>query len=231
MPISPFIQTPRLNLVLLSDTSEGSQHVQWFHEDWTDVDATAWFELLSKTYFITNLDRSLHGPTKSLEESREWMIEHRTKWDNLFYAVFAKPDGREGTASDPGVHVGSASLRRQPAGPTLPPFEPAKATDRGKPLNMRAIGYALYKAHWGKGYATEANKAMLNAYMDSIQVEKAKGEELFYLEAGVDEGNPGSQSVLKKIGFKEVGWKTETEPVFLGGEWRHGGYWILGQYM
>lgn len=46
MPILPFIQTPRLNLVLLTDTSEGSQDVQWFHEDWTDLDATAWFELL-----------------------------------------------------------------------------------------------------------------------------------------------------------------------------------------
>lgn len=159
------------------------------------------------------------------------MIEHRTKWDNLFFAVFAKPEDREGTVSDPGTHVGSVSLRRQLTGPTLPPPEPTKDEDRGKPINLRVVGYALYKAHWGKGYATEANKAMLDAYKDSIKEEKAKGDKLFYLEAGVDEGNPGSQGVLKKLGFKEVGWKTETEPVFLGGEWRHGGYWILGQYI
>lgn len=42
MDPSPIIETPRLLLVRLTDTSEGSQHVQWFHENWSDDAATAW---------------------------------------------------------------------------------------------------------------------------------------------------------------------------------------------
>ncbi|KAH8728285.1 GNAT domain-containing protein [Phaeosphaeriaceae sp. PMI808] len=206
----PIIHTPRLTLILLSDTSPGSQHVQWFHENWSDPDATAW---------------SLHGPCRSLAESRDWMIEHRIKYDNLLYAVFTR-DGNS-TQENPGTHIGSVSLRRQLAGPTLPPL----GAPEGKRINLRVIGYALFKWAWGKGYATEANRAMVDAYIASIASEKDKGEEVFYLEAGVDEGNPGSQAVLEKIGFKKIGWKTEKEPVFLAGEWRHGGYWIYGQYI
>ena len=36
------ISTSRLQLVRLTDTSEGSQHVQWFHENWSDPVATGW---------------------------------------------------------------------------------------------------------------------------------------------------------------------------------------------
>lgn len=36
------IETPRLRLVRLTDTTPGSQHVQWFHENWSDPVATGW---------------------------------------------------------------------------------------------------------------------------------------------------------------------------------------------
>jgi RimJ/RimL family protein N-acetyltransferase len=161
------------------------------------------------------------------------MIEHREKYDNLFYSVFVKGEegSSAGTEEDPGVHVGSVSLRRQISGPVLPPPE-HEGADKGKEVDLRVIGYAMFKTTWGKGYATEAGKGMLDAYAASVAEEKAKGEKVFYVEAGVDKGNPGSQAVLKKLGFKEVGWKTEKEPVFLGGEWRDdGGYWIYGMYV
>jgi RimJ/RimL family protein N-acetyltransferase len=205
-PIAPTITTPRLTLIRLTDSSSGSQHVQWFHENWTDVDATAW---------------SLHGPCKTLEDSRAWMIEHLTKYDNFFYAVFAK---------DTGLHVGSVSLRRQLDGPVLPP--PDEGREKEVEVDLRVVGYAMFKSAWGKGYATEAGRAMMDAYGASVAEEKAVGKKVFYVEAGVDEGNPGSQAVLAKLGFRKVGWKTEKEGVFLGGQWReNGGYWIYGTYV
>jgi RimJ/RimL family protein N-acetyltransferase len=209
------IQTPRLTLILLTNTTLGSQHVKWFHENWSDPDATAW---------------SLHGPCKTIAESREWMIEHRTKYDNLFYAVFAKKEGTAGTEEDPGVHVGSVSLRRQPSGPTLPHPMPVER-DQGKDTDLRTLGYAFFKIAWGKGYATEANKALLTAYAASITEEKEMTKKVFYVEASADEANPGSQAVLRKLGFTRLGWKTETERVFLGGAWREGGYWVYGRYL
>lgn len=207
------IHSPRLTLIQLIDTSEGSQHVQWFHENWTDPDATIW---------------SLHGPCKSLEESREWMMEHRAKYDNLFYSVFEKQEGMKGTEEDPGVHVGSVSLRRQLNGPTLPP--PGRTKEAQGEVDLRVLGYAMFKKSWGKGYATEANRALLDAYAASVASEKEKGK-VIYLEGCVDDGNPGSQAVLRKLQFVQVGWKDEPGPIFLGGEWREGGYIVMGKYL
>jgi RimJ/RimL family protein N-acetyltransferase len=209
------IQTPRLTLILLTNTTLGSQHVNWFHENWSDADATAW---------------SLHGRCKTIAESREWMIEHRTKYDNLFYAVFAKKEGTAGTEEDPGVHVGSVSLRRQPSGPTLPLPMPVER-DQGKETDLRVLGYAFFKIAWGNGYATEANKALLTAYAAFTTEEKEISKKVVYVEASADEENPGSQAVLRKLGFTKLGWKTETERVFLAGAWREGGYWVYGRYL
>lgn len=168
------------------------------------------------------------------------MIEHRTKYDNLFYAVFATPSNESGDGNEQkglGEHVGSVSLRRQLDGPTLPPpktfdtSEISSTPDRNLAIDLRVIGYALFASAWGKGYATEACKAMLDAYASSIAADKAKGERVFYLEAGVDVDNPGSQAVLRKLGFREVGWKEETEKAFLNGAWRDLGYWVWGKYV
>lgn len=158
------------------------------------------------------------------------MLEHRTKYDDIFYSVFAKTSTSKTTEEDPGDHVGSVSLRRQLDGPVLPPPSLDTNSD-SKSINLRVIGYAFFKQHWGKGYATEAGRALIGAYTNLVAEEMAKGKEVFYLEAGVDEDNPGSQNVLQKIGFSKVGWKEEAEPVFLAGKWREPGYWVYGMYL
>jgi RimJ/RimL family protein N-acetyltransferase len=209
--IASTIQTPRLTLLRLTDTTPGSQHIQLFHENWTDPDATAW---------------SLHGPTHSLEESRDWLIEHLEKWDNLFYAVFLKPSNDEENVGL-GEHIGSVSLRLQKSGPTLP--LPSKQTDSGKAIDLRVLGYALFKKAWGKGYVTEANKALLEAYSASVAEEKKKGEKVFWVEACVDDGNPGSRKVIEKLGMESLGWKDGgEEKVWIAGEWRVDGVWVYG---
>ncbi|KAL6705957.1 hypothetical protein ACN47E_006236 [Coniothyrium glycines] len=231
--IDPILHTPRLTLIRLTDTNPGSHHVQWFHENWTDVSATAW---------------SLHGPCTSVAESREWMTRQLTEWDNWFYAVFEKPDGEKdrlayrgdgvresGGQGKLGTHLGSVSLRLQRSGPTLMPpasFDGDAGQQVGKEvtgsLNLRVIGYALFDAARGKGVATEASQAVLDAYRASITPEE-RAREMFYVEGAVDEGNPGSVSVLKKLGFMKVGWKNE-EKVWLAGGWRDG-VWVYGLYL
>jgi RimJ/RimL family protein N-acetyltransferase len=221
--VPPIIQSERLTLVLLTDTTPDSQHLKWFHENWTDPDATSW---------------SISGASTSMDDSRARMLA-LVAANNYFYSVFAKrPEGAQEQGSSthgdegktPGVHVGSVGLRTQASGPTIPAL-PAKAEDAGKTLDLRILGYAYFKHAWGKGYATEAARALLDAYAASVAEEKARGEKVFYVEAGVDEGNPASAAIVQKLGFERVGFKEEKEPVFLAGAWRYDGYWINGMYV
>ena len=157
-----------------------------------------------------------------------------------------------------GEHIGSVSLRHQALGPELPPprtFEGAEEVGTGKPLgadefqkreeglqdlelNLRVLGYALFEKFHGKGYVTEAIRGLIAGYEGAIEEWKAcegklrDGKEVvFYVEAGVDQDNPGSQKVLRKLGFRTVGLKIEKEKTWLNGGWRGPGWWITGLYL
>jgi RimJ/RimL family protein N-acetyltransferase len=236
------LQTPRLTLLRLTDTSSlSSPHVHLFHENWSNPDVTGW---------------SLHGPTHSLDESYEWMKEQLAPGiDSMFYSVFVRPcesdkqdDEKERRREKEditglGEHVGSISLRLQPTGPSIPlspPPPPGGPPPRTE--NLRALGYAFFPSAQGKGYATEAGHALLNAYAafvssSSLSPHKDHGEEegeakrKTYIEAAVDEDNPGSIKVLVKLGFEKLGWKHEEKKVFLNGAWRGPGYWVYGLFV
>jgi len=59
------------------------------------------------------------------------------------------------------------------------------------------FGYWLGKAHWGKGYATEACKGLLHYATQKLSSPKIK--------ANYMKGNVASANVLKKLGFNKVG--------------------------
>ncbi|KAJ5055716.1 GNAT domain-containing protein [Bipolaris maydis] len=215
------ISTERLTLLRLTNTRPSHPHVQLFHENWSNPTATAW---------------SLRGATKSLDESREWMIESLDRFDNYFYAVFAQEDEKE----ELGVHIGSVSLRLQHSGPTLPPPPPPPRRHTVSPspeeheesgeqdVNLRALGYAMFPTAWGRGYGTEANRGLLNAYCAAIRQQRG-GKGTSYVEAAVDDENAGSLALIRKLGFECVGWK-ESEKVWLNGGWREG-YWVYGLHI
>ncbi|KAJ4987616.1 hypothetical protein SVAN01_06929 [Stagonosporopsis vannaccii] len=285
LPIPPStIDTPRLRLVRLTNTEPGSRHVQWFHENWSDPVATGWryrphiphpSSYAISTYPLPMLlalkYQSLRGATKSLEESRLWMIEHMKKWDNWFYAVFLhdeskeseKEEGKETDGGALGTHIGSVSLRLPPVGLELPPprsFDGAAEVGTGEPLSeeefkeredalksvdlqLRVLGYALFAHAHGKGYGTEACRGLLEGYAGAVKEwtasrqsgtnaeREADKKAVFYVEAGVDQENPGSQHVLRKLGFRTVGLKIEKEKAWLNGAWRGPGWWITGMYL
>ncbi|KAJ4292790.1 hypothetical protein N0V90_009453 [Kalmusia sp. IMI 367209] len=219
IPTAPTIETSRLRLIRITDTALSSDHLKWFHENWSDPIATSW---------------SLHGKCNTLEESQIWFTEHLAKYDTITYIIFVK-DGIDGAGAEyPGELVGNVGLRTQATGPDLPPFPPPTSTpdsdSSSKLLNLRSLGYSYLPKAWGKGYATEAAKAVLDAYRDGIATEKEKGDEIFYVEALCSPGNPASEKVLAKLGFRHIGYNEPPEKAFLAGAWRVG-YNVSGLYV
>ena len=141
----------------------------------------------------------------------------------------------EKTSSYPGTVIGNIGLRTQIAGPSLPPFDPPASSSSSPndapnndpnddppaplPLNLRSIGYSYLPSAWGKGFATEAASAVLDAYREGTREERAKGLERYYVEGIWDPTNEASGGVLAKLGFRRVGVKVE-ERVWLAGAWR-----------
>lgn len=85
------------------------------------------------------------------------------------------------------------------------------------------ICYHFNKAYWGKGYATESAKELINFCFKKLKFRK--------VYADTDHDNYASQKVLKKLGFKLEGrirekhlvngkWKDELDYGLLRREWK-----------
>lgn len=67
------------------------------------------------------------------------------------------------------------------------------------------LGYWFARDRWGRGYATEAGRALLTAHFADPGVA--------LVEAGYYDENPGSGRVLEKLGFEPVGPQMLPSPV------------------
>ena len=66
-----------------------------------------------------------------------------------------------------------------------------------KPSGGIEFGYWIARYHWGRGYATEAGRAVLATARGSLQLRR--------LDSGHFLDNPASGRVLEKLGFKSTG--------------------------
>ena len=86
--------------------------------------------------------------------------------------------------------VGSCGLARRPSGAV-------------------ELGYWIARAHWGRGFATEAGRALIDI---------ARALKLPRLEASHFLDNPASGRVLEKLGFRPTGLSTTRYSCARGGE-------------
>lgn len=63
------------------------------------------------------------------------------------------------------------------------------------------VGYALGRPHWGRGYACEALRALLDYGFDTLDLNR--------VEADIDPLNTASARVLDKLGFRQEGYMRE----------------------
>ncbi|HEX6375740.1 MAG TPA: GNAT family N-acetyltransferase [Allosphingosinicella sp.] len=66
-----------------------------------------------------------------------------------------------------------------------------------RPTGETEFGYWIARRHWGRGYATEAGRALLATARHGLRVKR--------LDAGHFLDNPASGRVLEKLGFTPTG--------------------------
>ena len=107
-----------------------------------------------------------------------------------------------------------------PRDPVMPSFLIMERTDGAprlvgscglgrRPSGAVELGYWIAKPHWGKGFATEAGRAL---------IEIARTLKLPRLEASHFIDNPASGRVLEKLGFVPTGMSAERYSCARGGE-------------
>lgn len=139
---------------------------------WSDADASALFDLARDPRIGT-----LCGwkPFECIDDAHEALS-----------TVLAAPDSYAVTLASTGEIVGSIALR----------------IDRDSPeARVADIGYWIGAPYWGKGYATEAGKAII----DRARELSVKTMVLKYFD-----GNDASRRVSEKLGFT---WQSREEDV------------------
>ncbi len=77
------------------------------------------------------------------------------------------------------------------------------------------IGYHLMPLHWGRGYATEATRAIVGWCFDRLDVHRVQGD--------CTDGNIASERVMLKCGFRHEGvWRESC--------WEHGRFVDIKQF-
>lgn len=66
-----------------------------------------------------------------------------------------------------------------------------------RPSGAMEFGYWIARRHWGRGYATEAGRAVIATARHGLRLKR--------LDAGHFLDNPASGRVLEKLGFKPTG--------------------------
>ncbi|EEP77821.1 predicted protein [Uncinocarpus reesii 1704] len=217
--MDPIIFTPRLKLTLVTKAERGSPELEWLHELRSSKEATWW---------------SIHGQSKSIEDTESNMKHYLPAGgeENSYRVVYVVHKILEplDSAAENQAHIkdqrekptevaGLVILKSLDAGNLAIPEELTVPAAAASTTLTTELGYSFLPTGWGKGYATESLKAVL---------ESCKRAQSFwapfskvYVRAIVNEENPASLRVMEKAGVPKKGvYVAEGEPIFLAGKWR-----------
>lgn len=131
-------------------------------------DAPALFEAIRDERVVRNLAQA---PWPYRPEHAHAFLERERAPDDLFSLIFLRTEGAP-------LLAGGIGIARTAEG-------------------ERELGYWLAQRFWGRGFATEAGRAVLAAARDSLRLKR--------VVSGHFVDNPASGRVLAKLGFRPVG--------------------------
>lgn len=175
---------------------------------------------------------SIHGPSTTLADTEKVMSAFlpdptpvaETKTYRIAYAVHEIRSSSTDTAQETSF-IGLVNLVSLVPGRYLPlPSHLVIAPEEENTTLIVELGYSFLPGAWGKGYATEALSAVLDACRSPVGKQFWDPWEKVWMRVIVNGRNPPSLKVMRKLagmGVVEKGkyvWKGEK--IFIGGEWR-----------
>ena len=135
--------------------------------------------------------------------------------------MLADPERTRSTLTEAGQHLLLAVVRRD----TGELIGDVILFWRSAEHRTGEIGYVLHPDQHGRGFATEASRALLALAFDGLDLHR--------VIARIDQRNPASAAVLRKIGMRQEAvlvenewfkgeWTTEVDFAILQSEWRAG---------
>jgi RimJ/RimL family protein N-acetyltransferase len=166
----------------------------------------------------TNVDEA----QRSLAKNHLPLCEHEgdVRKYRASYSVYVRaPDGAPSRPRDAARFVGRVGAGEcREYGAPFPDrlAAPADPAGRGRILRCE-VGYGLLERAWGRGYATEALRALVRAYVGARALWSPPFERVHLLGV-TGAANAPSRRVLEKVGFRLNGvHRWEGEDVFIGG--------------
>ncbi|KAG9193226.1 hypothetical protein G6011_03261 [Alternaria panax] len=212
------IFTPQLKLTLITKIERGSHEFGWLHELRSDEKATFWsMEGISRTFEDTErFYRNDFSVTVKDGEPKSYRVAYAVH--ELLFPTENLSVNREDI---PTRFIGL--IRIKSLGPqTLvlrPDILPASTSEPGC-LTLE-MGYSYLPSAWGKGYATGAVTALIEACKRAKTFWEPYDK--VFVRAIVGYDNPASQRVMAKSGIKELGihfWDGKGQAIFVGGKRR-----------
>ncbi len=249
------LTTPRLKLTLITHAERGSDELNWLHELRSDKQTTSWrYALLqigvphcppalgNKSQLTRN--PSISPPSTTISDTEKIVGSYLPdptpnsstgqKTYRLAYAVHELPSPESSTGCP--RFIGLVSLVSLGSRNLPLPSHLSICPENEDATLVVELAYSFLPAAWGKGYATEALTAFLQACVAPAASAFWSPWEKVWMRVIVNGRNPASLKVMRKLAGCRVSergvyvWKGEK--IFIGGEWRtEDDLFIFGRYL
>jgi ribosomal-protein-alanine N-acetyltransferase len=148
------------------------------------------FVLEDATMFRRLLDEAFGHDSHGSEDTKRVLLEYNVIADKAHDALHQTPYGdRAIVLKSDGTAVGAVGFA-----PCLAPFGRLRSFGR-RAHRTPEVGlfWALFPEHWGRGYATEAARAMVSYAFDELELER--------IVATTENDNPRSIAVMRRLGM------------------------------
>ncbi|KAJ4984485.1 hypothetical protein SVAN01_10037 [Stagonosporopsis vannaccii] len=229
------LKTPRLKLTLITHSERGSDELSWLHELRSNKQTTIW-SIHPPSTTLADTEKVIGAFLPDPTPAAESISDAAQKAYRIAYAVHELHPSSDNT-TERSTFIGLVNLVSLAPGRYLPlPSHLVISTEEEETTLTVELAYSFLPNAWGKGYATEALRAVLDACRSPVGTQFWNPWEKVWMRVIVNGRNPASLRVMRKLqgeGVSEKGiYEWKGEKIFIGGEWRtEDDLYVFGGYL